>query len=432
MKSLLKWLIFSLTIGVLSSCTINDSNIPREYSTPPFGPPPPDNPQPPNLPPNTDPAIQGRGNDFPYNLIPDTISALTCSRNVILGNKFFTLTTGAYYAHGLQLAEDFKINNDITQNTPPQQVRQLIERSSFKQARARLAFHDESDLNTAMGSESRPVQDWLPPFHNPTTLDLLSQLRSVFTSRSLSNTRVQNSGRFKANLPITGGQLIQWASSMGEGSQGNILLTLTYSLNGGRTSIYSSEDRPYGRGYKLEFEDPYKADYLIQIKEENLSTTKREGYWECPERLQFMVLRSTSPQANHFNREFERYEPSLPKNLLQEGYCRTGRALTRIERDFFNKEFGTDQLNQLPFEVGNTIVFRENSTQGINTGWPCIKLKSPGCYDTRNYFRLEFDPQKLDNCKRFHQIDYFHHSNEEVYEICPAFLSVCYRFDNDR
>ena len=425
MKSLLKWLIFSLTIGVLSSCIINDTNIPREESTSTG------NPTPPNVPPNTNPVIQGRGNDFPYNLIPDTISALTCSRDVIIGNKFFTLNTGAYYAHGLQLTEDFKTNNNITQNTPPQKVLQLIERSPFKKARARLAFHDESNLNTAMKSENRILQDWFPPLNNPTTLNLLSQLRSVFTSRSPSNTRVQNSGTFKANLPISGGQLIQWASSMGEGSQGNILLTLTYSFDG-KTAIYSSKNRPYGRGYKLIFEDPYKADYLIQIKEENLSATKREGYWECPERLQFMVLRSTSSQANPFNREFERYSHSLPKNLLQEGYCRTGRALTRIERDFFNKEFGTNQLNQLPFEVGNTIVFRENSTQGINTGWPCIKLKSPGCYGTQNYFRLEFDPQKLDNCKRFHQIDYFHHSNEEVYEICPAFLSVCYRFDNDR
>ena len=319
-------------------------------------------------------------------------------------------------------------NQRIDSGTPHQQTHRLLENSPFKRAHARLALQDESNLQVFQELNSRPLHGWFPPFDNPSSLELLSRLKSVFTSRSTSSSRVYNSGSFRAWLPMSGGNLVHLASSLAEKTRGTLLLTVTYSLNG-KDPIFSPERTPYGRGYKLEFADPYKADYLVGVYEENLLTTRREGDWTCPEDLKFMVHRATSRETSPFNRQLDYYRASLPEGILQEGYCHTGNTkLTRSEEDFFNKEFGVSNLNQLPFEVGKTMVARANG--GVEeiypTGLPCIKFKTPGCYDS-GFYRIEFDPEKFDSCKRNHQIGYRDPSNEETYKICPAFMSVCYR-----
>ena len=372
----------------------------------------------------------GRVNPFPYDLVPDTITSLTCPEHVNISNEAFTLNAGAYYAHGLQLSDEFLDDHQITGNTPYQEIRQLLEKSIFKPAQARLALQNESNLNVIQSVKGRPpVAFRFPPLSNPSSLDSLSRFERLLTSRSTSSTNVQNSGRFRASLPITGKNLISWAPSLAQNTSGSLLLTVTYTLDG-KSIIFNPETKgPYGRGYKLEFEDFYKANYLLNVREENLSTTRQEGEWVCPDNLRFMIHRATSYEASLFNRNFETYKNSgIPEGLLPEGFCYTGNTqLTEGESSFFALEFGVNQLKHLPFEVGRTIVWREGSEEPYATNYPCIKFRTRGCYRGDHFYRIEFDPSKLDECKRLRNVDYPHFSSEEMYKICPGFLSVCYR-----
>ena len=101
-----------------------------------------------------------------------------------------------------------------------------------------------------------------------------------------------------------------------------------------------------------------------------------------------------------FNKNKDRYDPNyLPKNLLKEGYCKTGRSLTSIEADFFQAEFGTTDVRRLPFDVGSTIVWKGS---WVDSGFPCLVSKTSTCYIARiekdkkqneqSFYRIEFDP----------------------------------------
>ena len=413
--------------GIFSACTAN--NIPySHYGQPSTGSPnnAPNNGNPNSPPPNLSDA-EARTSNFLYELIPDTLTALTCPYQQSIGNGSFTLSLGAYTSHGLQLSRDFLKSYDITEDTPYQKVRQLVERSPFKNARARLALQDESNLNVVFSnSGNNPIKRDFPIFNNPQTLDHLSRLRPVFTSRSSSRNLVNSGGSFTASLPITGSDLIHFAPGLAERTVGQPMLTLTYTLNGTH-SIYNTDRVPYGKGYKLEFADSYRANYLIDVREEDL-VTRRSEKWLCPDNLKFMVHRATRREDSHFNRERERYGDNVPEEIVDEGYCYTGKNLTADEKDFFETVFGTSQSNSLPFEVGETVVIRGGAS--IITNQPCIKFKRPGCYLAgRGFYRIEFDPNKLDDCILNRQIEYRQASNEEFYRICPAFLSVCYRDD---
>ncbi len=475
MKSLLKWAMLSLTAGALSSCSPRGpSNLPSTGQ--PYGPPPgyggagglgssgagqtpysapgsggtgqspysaqgfggagqypsygaPGSGRSDNTYPYSNSASldSDRDNAFLYNLTPDTITALTCPQHQNIGSQPLTLTAGAYYSRGLLLSDDFIDSHSIKNGDPPQKIRQLIDRSPFRRARASLALHDESDINQMMTTAGNPIRSIFPRFDNVVSLDLLSQLQPVFTSRSPNRSGVQNSGPFRASLPLSGGQLVAWAPDLAPGTSGKALLALTYTLNG-KSLIFSSNRRPYGRSYKLDFSDPYQANYMRDIQEENLETTQREGRWDCPEYLKFMVHRAASQKDSHFNRAYDQYKSNsqMPQDLLQEGFCQTGRRPTGAEADFFRREFGFARSEQLPFEVGNTIVYRPDNGF-VNTGQPCIKFKTPGCYAGGGFYRIEFDPEKVNNCQRNHLIENRHFSNPEFYKICPAYLSVCYR-----
>ena len=427
------WLLFLILITVVS-CAIDQPPLGgRQVPYGPFNPLNPPIPQASAGP----PVFQGpsqtektlaRDSAFPYDLIPDTLTAVTCPQYTNIGNQNFTLAIGAYRNHGLQLSSNFLKNNDITSNTPAQKIRQLIERSPFKKAVAAFALLDESNLYP-ISSQSRPVRSFFPRFNNPTTLNLLSRRIPTFTSRSQDRRRVGNAGKFQASLPITGSNLVYWAPSMGEGSQGNLLPAVFYTLNGGKSPIYYSTDRLYGRSYKLEFEDPYKANYLTDVREEKLINAKKEGQWSCPESLRFMIHRATRFDASPFNRQKERYKESLPPGTLEEGYCDVGRRPNGTERDFFLDIFGSDQLNQLPFELGWSyhISLKSNGDIFQESTGPCVKFRRPGCYPSSGYYRIEFNPDEQDDCVRNNQIFDRSPKNPELYKICPAFLSICYR-----
>lgn len=432
MGRIFTFLFTSSIIGVFSACTAHNPYSHYNHQQASTGSSNPDNPYGnyPNGPPPNSP-VSARDVDFPYELIPDTLTALTCPNHQTVNNKPFTLTLGAHlrHGHGLQLSRDFLRSNDITENTPYQRVRQLIERSPFKDARARLALHDESNLNAAFNnSQGRPIQDEFPIFNNSQTLDHLSRLRRVFASRSSSSRQVNRGGDFTASLPISGRFLISLAPGLAEQSYGEPLLALTYTLNR-QHSIYNPDRLPYGRGYKLQFEDPHRANYLIDVQEEDLLTARRDGDWFCPEELSFMVHRATRRADSLFNRTRERFSDHVPAGTPDEGYCyTTGKQLNADEEHFFETVFGTSQRNSLPFEVGKTVVIR-NGKETIISNQPCIKFKTSSCYAIGGFFRIEFDPNKLDDCILNRQIQFREPSNEEVYKICPAFLSVCYRDD---
>ena len=372
-----------------------------------------------------------RDSVFPYDLIPDTLTAVTCNDNPSVGGKPFTLAMGAYKTYGLQLSSDFLKHNDIKKSSPPSKVRQFINKSPFKKAKAQLAFLNESNLRPIVRKPSGAITDDFPAFDNPDSLNLLSQQKAVFTSRSVDRRAVGNAGKFQASLDITNRELLYWAPQLGENSRGNLLLAMIYSFEKTTTPIYYSTNRPYGRSYKLNFQDPFKVNYLTSIREENLIDGKNEGRWNCPQSLRFMIHRSTEEEESPFDREKKRYEGDGKSPLwrilkpLREGYCKVGRRPTRTESDFFLDIFGTDKLNHLPFELGDS--YYGNEEEVDRSEGPCIKFKGSRCYGGDGFYRIEFDPNKQDECKRINQIFNSHAENENNYRICPAYLSICYR-----
>ena len=283
-----------------------------------------------------------------------------------------------------------------------------------------MALQNEGDLGEFLGQNQQPIQAFFPIFHNPSTLDLLSQERSVLTARSSSAMQANRGGNFGTWLPIEGSRLINLAPGFSENAPGTPLLTLTYTLQENR-SILSLNGQPYGKGYKLQFFDPYRANYLRGVNEEDLATTQPTGSWACPKELRFMVHRSLRMQDSIFNQNYQTYSVLFP-GLLPEGYCTETAVMTPKQRDFFNTVFG-NHLSNLPFHFGTTVVINATG-QRQNTFHPCIKFKRDSCYiRTENAYRIEFDPYKLNDCKFIYDV----RSNRDYYKICPAFLSVCYR-----
>ena len=374
---------------------------------------------------------ESRTNDLPYELVPDTMTALTCEENISFGQRVYTFTLGSYRSSfgGLRLSEDFVTNNKIEKNTPHQKVRQILEASPLKQAMAQLSIRSEHNINSISVVNNRPMLGYFPAFYNPDSINQLSQQKVNFTTRSSSARNVYNSGRFQAFLPITGNQFIEQASSLGENTIGDSLIALVYSL-GNHNPIASPDRRAYGRGYKLSFGDSYKANYLTQVFEENLLTSKREGKWVCP--VRFMVHKSTRADQSFFNRYRDRYTGNYPDNLLNEGYCYTGVGSSQLrdfEKRFLEDEFGSSNPNRLPFLVGTTHTFRRAGVG--NTGVPCIVPKNGNCYPTQGFYRIEFDPQKA--CSdRVYRVAGKYGSDamqEDFYRTCPGYLSACFRVE---
>ena len=372
------------------------------------------------------PPVERRDLTFPYELIPDTLTALTCPVGVQIAGRPFTLSLGAYVNHGLQLSPFFLEKNNITEDTDPQKTRQIIERSPVKNARARFAIQDESDLRRiyGKGNDGQPLQAWFPPFNNPSTLDHLSRLIPVFTTRSISSNIVGRGGKFEASLPMSGGELSYFAEGLAPSNPGVYILTLTYSMDG-KSPLLSDTGLPYGRGYKLEFADQYRADYLINVQEDYLPTTEAEGNWNCPEQLVFPIHRSESKERSPFNIQYPSYQQDAP-NLSLESYCSTENnpSLSRSQARFFETVFGTSNLNRLPFKIGKTAHFDGN--QSYPTDETCIVFKRRGCYPS-GYYRIEFNRNQIDDCVQYGNFQ----APQDRYSVCPAFLSVCYRVIDD-
>ena len=411
MRNFVKWNTLSFVLGFFISCTISDS----------FPPTPP--PLPPTFftPTTKDPSVstQDKPGSFPFELIPDTLTAATCDNSFNVSGSNFVLSLGAYRNHGLRLSQAFVQENHIQSNTPFQRIRSLLDKSAFKTAKARFALQNESNLNMIFrtGEKEIAIAQLFPPFDNPSVLDNLSQKRAVFTTRSSDYQSVQGGGKFEARLPITGKTLRAIAPGLAPKTQGNYILTLTY-INQGTKLILSGKGTPYGRGYKITFAN-YNTDYLRDVREENLVTTQEEGVWSCPSKLVFPILRSTSEISNPFNNRYQHFSNKIPTGTKKEAYCDTQNSrLSTVERDFFLRVFGTDRIPLLPFHFGKVVFPDESSSSRSSRS--CIVPKRGSCYDNSSqYYRIEFN----DYCVPWNNLQV----NDDRYRVCPSFLSTCYR-----
>ena len=396
------------------------------------------NPQNPGGPPiNPFPEGPGvsRSNDLPYDLMPDTITTLTCDQTIMVDGSPYVLSVGSYREPygGLRLSEDFVKNNDIGRSTASQRVRQLLSASPLKRARAQLAVRHANDIRSIISFNNKPTVSYFPPFENADNLDRLSRQGISFTTRSSSSKAVYNSGRFKARLLMLGSDFVKRSDIFLENGVG--LITLVYSM-GNHNPIYSPDKRAYGRSYKLSFRDSYKADYLTGVYEEDLRTSKREGDWECP--IRFMIHNHKTENGSGFNVIREKYRDYLnqhkdPKEvddlLRKEGFCYTGKSsLSSLEKRFFEEEFG--DLKRY-FEVGTTIIFEKEGSaeKAYSTGQPCLVPRGQRCYppsSQSSFYRIEFDSEK-DCSERITTAQGGHPLEDRFYKICPAFLSVCLR-----
>ena len=388
----------------------------------------------PSPPPNPFPEVPGasRANDLPYELMPDTISALTCEQSLSFDQRrYYTFSVGSYRQPygGLRLSKDFIENNRIERDTPYQKVRQILESSPLKRAMAQLSVRSEHNIGTIYSDSNKPIIDYFPRLDNPESLHKLSRQEVSWSTRSSSASSVYNSGKFQAFLPIRGNSFVHIANGLEENTIGDSLITLVYSL-GNHNPIYSPDKRAYGRSYKLSFRDSHKADYLTGIHEENLESSRREGKWECP--VRFMIHRAVREDQSLFNKYQERYTGSIPDNLLKEGFCYTGSPrLSSLEQRFFLEEFGSSDPRKLPFWLGTTLIWRKDgdSEQAYSTKYPCLVPKTGSCYPTQGFYRIEFDPKEECSDRVFRLAGRYGQDPKErdFYKVCPAFLSVCYR-----
>ena len=375
-----------------------------------------------------------RVNELPYELIPDTLTTLTCENFISFtpSNFPYALSMGSYRTSygGLKLSKDFITNHGISSKMPHQKVRQLLEASSLKRSMAQIAIRNENDINRIFTNQQtgKPILNYFPRFDNADNLDRLSRQGVSFTTRSYSSSQVNNSGRFQTLLPTPGGSFIQLARGLEENTLGEALLTLTYSIRN-PNPIYAPDRRPYGRSYKVRWDDPDTADYLTGVYEENLRSSKREGKWDCP--LKFVVHRNTKEEG-FFNKSKDRYKGSIPDDLLKEGFCYTGKsAMTQLIRQFFEEEFGTSNTGRLPFHFGTTVIFNKDGN-GVEktymTQQACIVPKKGSCY-YQGFYRVEFDPNK--ECSDRYSTLYNRYGKdsmeEDYYKVCPGYLSVCFR-----
>ena len=106
-----RWAFISGVLGILSACETNPSPFNHFIQASRAGggvnPGNPTGGQEPGNPYNPGGTSQ-RAPDFPYELIPDTISALTCRQTQYISNRLpFTLSVGAYRNPGLRLSGSF-------------------------------------------------------------------------------------------------------------------------------------------------------------------------------------------------------------------------------------------------------------------------------------------------------------------------------------
>ena len=384
--------------------------------------------------PNSANPASERSNEIPYELIPDVMTALTCSQNINFGLGGYTLSLGAY-SKGLQLSESFKrVHNIRSSSGEKDRIMQILNQSPLRNARAEFSIRDKSNPNILHTADEQPLRAEFPIFYTQFIVDQLSSLRQVLSTRPVGNSRY-NSFPFRARLNLNSSDFVRHIAPNLAQQVGNLLLTVLYTLpqseRQGFIPIYDSSRRPYGKTYTVNFKSHRNIDYLENVYEENLRDSTRGKNWECPSDLRFMVHRNGSSSDSVFNRDAEgQYSHIVPIDKLDlEGYCDLNQnPLTRRQRDFLAFEFGESE-SQWPFRVGAVVVHRDGRYRDENSVCIVIPSRSGSCY-AAGFYRVEFDPEeRLDDCERLENIsgDNYESETSALYKVCPAFLSMCYR-----
>jgi len=266
MKASLKLMFIFFAVILFYACALNPYQPPvHQTSThspnaPRVNPPPPTPPTPPSSNPITS---SSRRNVMPYELLPDTISALTCPFPQFIGSHIssqsYSLSVASYY-HGLQLSKEFKNEHDIKKGTDSRKISHLLQNSPFKNARALLSLRTDSDLAPltlgGSGGGSGEAESLFPPLYSNGVIDQLSRQQKTLLYRSF-NRRGVSSGFFKTLFTkLSSSTLINIGQELG--SQGRYLLTVIYNNNNIKP-VRHSNGQPYGRGYKLDFNDSIKT-----------------------------------------------------------------------------------------------------------------------------------------------------------------------------
>ena len=397
-------------------------------------------------------AVTTRHNSLPYDLVPDLLSTLTCRQNVSLisvGGPY-TISLGAYF-EGLKLSDKFKNDHSIQDRDfreNPQRIRQLIERSPLKGAYAELSLRRASNVmhSPIEFKGKNPIRQLFSLLWDAHVIEQLSQKGKALETRPV-NRNQYNSFPFKTKFTnMDGAEFLGALPALSQGS-GELLLALLYTFNSNPPQpIFVTGTQVYGKTYKLEFNNAQAGDYLTDVFEEDLTNNKRGGEWTCPERLRFIVHREKNPQgrAHSFNNKAFitlEHRGRIAPELKPEGYCDTTRApfsSNAREMVYLKKEFGSRPSNW-PFKLGISMVYSNNegistttkgtieSNQFRRTNQACI-VPTHECYSTGgDFFRVEFDMNRINNCEKMRGGTNFTNPDDPIYKVCPAFLSMCYR-----
>ena len=379
-----------------------------------------------------------RTNELPYNLTPDFMTSLTCSNNINFGSGYYTLSISSYY-EGLQLADPFKRVNGLDDNNGDRRSRIIhaLNNSPLNRVRVELSVRSRANIYSIFKTNSNPIKGFFPGLNTNYILTQLSINDRVLSTRPVNNSRY-NSAPFRTYIGHLKNQdFVRTVAPNLVQSFGDYMLALVYtSLIQGQQDIpiSDSDQRPYGKSYTLDFNSSVNVDYLTNVYEENLQSTRRGQDWTCPSDLRFMIHKNENDTNSQYNRDAaNRYSHLGLENIELEGYCDINdrRSLTTRQEGFLSLEFGENQ-GSWPFKVGSTMVARDGDYVKLNT--PCIIIPRGrgSCYNPSGFYRIEFDTDWLHSCKRIHDFsdsdrDYNNVQSAGVYRVCPAWLSMCYR-----
>jgi len=400
-----------------------------------------------NAPNVADPA-RTRTNELPYNLIPDFLSTLTCSNNTSFGSGFYTLSLSSRY-EGLQLADSFKRVHQLnssnrrgqTSQNERNRILQALQNSPLRNTHAELSVRSRGNIYSPVQINNKLLNKYFPSFNTDWVFNQLSLHIQVLSTRPINRSRY-NSSPFQASLSgLTNRDFVQTIAPNLSQSAGNYMLALTYTVpqQNKKDQLLTDENRrPYGKSYTLNFNSGANIDYLTDVYEEDFLSSRRGEGWSCPSDLKFLIHKNSSERNSQYNRDAtNRYSHLGLEDLELEGYCDLNdrSPLTKKQKDFLSLEFGRDEKSW-PFRAGISVVARDGEYLSL-ADTPCLVIsRGSSCYPQSGFYRVEFDPRWMDNCKRIHNFsssdnDYYNIENAGVYRVCPAWLSMCYRNESN-
>lgn len=401
-----------------------------------------------NAPNVADPA-RTRTNELPYNLIPDFLSALTCSNDTSFGSGYYTLSLSSRY-EGLQLADSFKRVHQLNSSNRRSQISQnersrilqALRNSPLRNTHAELSVRNRGNIYSSAQINGNPlIGYYFPSFNTDWVFNQLSLYIQVLSTRPINRSRY-NSSPFRASLTrLKNRDFVQTIAPNLSQSAGDYMLALTYTVpqqNKDKNQLLADENqRPYGRSYTLNFNSRANTDYLTNVYEEDFLSSRRGGEWSCPSDLKFLIHKNSSERSSQYNRDAaNRYSHLGLDELEPEGYCDLNdrSPLTKRQKDFLSLEFGENE-GGWPFRAGISVVARDGEFVRL-ADTPCLVIsRGSSCYQD-GFYRVEFDPRWVDNCKRIHDFsssdrDFHNIENAGVYRVCPAWLSMCYRNESN-